>query len=271
MYLKCFFALNGCLTTRMVLSPVSQTNITASGGEGLVAQFYGVNARYRQALRHMWGSLDSGYALKQAVGAWRRRWQTERLCHPLHHTTSSETRNYASFDWEVDVPGAEGLAMVVKVSPPKWLNILLLFHRLFEAHFLPAHISISIITSTLYRALVPEDQDSFSIAWTFVATDILRTVGLETLLVYFYSYQKYYRLASEARRNEMAAAGLVERMQGGFSSRSWKNVFDCVWIPFVAPLYGSIPAIHAQLSHFWTLDLTYVVSSKPVRGGCKST
>jgi len=135
---------------------------------------------------------------------------------------------------------------------------------------MPAHISILVVASTLYQALVPEDQDTFSIAWTFVSTDILRTVGLVTLLVYFYSYQEYHRLALEARQNEMIAAGLAESMKGSFSARSWMNVFDCVWIPFVAPLYGSIPAIHAQLCHLWTLDLDYVVSSKPVRSKWKT-
>lgn len=157
------------------------------------------------------------------------------------------------------------LAIRVKVEPPNWLNIFLLFHLLFEAHFMPAHISILVVASTLYRFLVPQDQDTFSIALTFVATDILRTVGLLTLLVFFFSYQNYHRLALKVRQYEMIAASLAGGMKGSFSSRSWKNVFDCVWIPFVAPLYGSIPAIHAQLCHFWTLDLTYVVSSKPVK------
>jgi hypothetical protein len=31
----------------------------------------------------------------------------------------------------------------------------------------------------------------------------------------------------------------------------------------VAPMFGSIPASQAQISHFWTLDLVYAVSKKP--------
>jgi hypothetical protein len=82
------------------------------------------------------------------------------------------------------------------------------------------------------------------------------------LLIYFYSYQEYHRIALESCRSEMVAAGLADGMRvvGG----SWKNVLGCVWIPLVAPLYGSIPAIHAQLSHFWAIDLVYVVSNKTV-------
>jgi hypothetical protein len=37
-----------------------------------------------------------------------------------------------------------------------------------------------------------------------------------------------------------------------------------IWIPFVSPFYRSIPAIHAQLSHFWHLDLLHIVRNKPM-------
>jgi hypothetical protein len=73
MYLECFFALNDHLTSRTVRSPVSQTHVTGPEGVGLVGYVGGVSARYRQALQHMWGSLDSGYALKKCVELWRRR------------------------------------------------------------------------------------------------------------------------------------------------------------------------------------------------------
>jgi hypothetical protein len=64
MYLKCFFALNGNLTTRTVLAPVSQSNVS-SGGKGLSGMIEDYGARYKQAMRHMWGALDSGLALRQ--------------------------------------------------------------------------------------------------------------------------------------------------------------------------------------------------------------
>jgi len=63
MYLKCYFATQGNLTSCTVLAPASQTNICSgeSGWRGLVGS---LKARYRQAVRHMWGSLDSGFLLK---------------------------------------------------------------------------------------------------------------------------------------------------------------------------------------------------------------
>jgi hypothetical protein len=83
MYLKCFFALNGNLTTRTILVPVSQTNVSSGlkGSTGLIQDF---KARYKQALRHMWGALDSGFALREFAKVFRERNQTARAFRPLH-------------------------------------------------------------------------------------------------------------------------------------------------------------------------------------------
>lgn len=63
MYIKCYFALNGHLTTRSVFSPASHSNVH-SNGKGIRGFFKDIKARYRQALRHLWGSLDSGFVLR---------------------------------------------------------------------------------------------------------------------------------------------------------------------------------------------------------------
>jgi hypothetical protein len=83
MYVKCFFALNGNLTRRTVLAPASQTNVSSGlkGTRGVVGD---VQARYKQGLRHMWGSLDSGYALRQLASVWADRKCRIRTFRPLH-------------------------------------------------------------------------------------------------------------------------------------------------------------------------------------------
>jgi hypothetical protein len=83
MYLKCFLILRGNLTTRTILAPVSQTNVSSGlkGHRGLILDF---GARYKQALRHMWGALDSGFALRQLASVWRERKTTGRTFKPLH-------------------------------------------------------------------------------------------------------------------------------------------------------------------------------------------
>jgi hypothetical protein len=66
MYIKCFFGLQGNLTTRTVLSAASQSNVHSSG-KGIRGLFSNLIARYRQALRHMWGALDSGFVVKSTA------------------------------------------------------------------------------------------------------------------------------------------------------------------------------------------------------------
>lgn len=70
-YIKCFFALNGHLTTRSVFSPASHSNVH-SNGKGFRGFIDDLKARYKQALRHMWGSLDSGFVLKSMGEIWRK-------------------------------------------------------------------------------------------------------------------------------------------------------------------------------------------------------
>lgn len=83
---------------------------------------------------------------------------------------------------------------------------------------------------------------------------------------YLYLYESFHHFAVTTRKAEMKAAGLYEGMENSFSYRSFrKNKLDYVLIPIAAPIYGSIPAIQAQISHFWTLDLVYNVSLKPSR------
>ena len=66
------------------------------------------------------------------------------------------------------------------------------------------------------------------------------------------------------REDEMKRAGLWDRMQGGFSYRTWKkNFVDYTLMPVTGTMFGTIPAVMAEISHFWTDQLVYTVSAKP--------
>ena len=72
MYLKCYFATSGRFHTRIIYSPASQCNVSSSI-KGWRGQLDNIKARYKQAMRHMWGSLDTGYAVQKLMGAmWNR-------------------------------------------------------------------------------------------------------------------------------------------------------------------------------------------------------
>lgn len=276
MFVKCFFALNGNLTCRVVNSPVSQSNITSGCGKGYRGVYGDVKARYKQALRHMWGALDTGFALRKGVEMWRRRKQTTRVYRPLHSTHSATSDMYMPnvqvTDSELNQFCENGIFTGIveeTIDEPHWEHVFYLFHRLFEAHFLPVHMTILVVASTLYVKLTEGNGDPWGLAWAFNICNIARIVGFAQVVFYLFLYESYHRVCVAKREKEMAKAGLSDGMR--FSQRSLRrNLIDYVMVPLVAPIYGAIPCIQAQISHLWTVDLVYTVSKKATRRQQKS-
>ncbi|OBT90100.1 hypothetical protein VE02_02525 [Pseudogymnoascus sp. 03VT05] len=265
MYLKCFFALNGNLTSRTVLSPVSQTSVSSGqkGHRGLVMD---IRARYAQAMRHMWGALDSGYAMRQMVKLWKNRKTTVHTYRPLHTTLNAETDYLPTPDEKMEERKAEnGIFSDVThgdVSSPDYIRIFYLFHRLFEAHFLPTHMILLVLASSLYTFITADKPDTLHISWTFALTNYLRIISFGGTAVYLMLYESYHATGAGLRLAEMTTVGLAEHMV--FSFRKFPgNLVDYGVSPLVAPLFGCVPALQAQFSHFWTQELVYAVSAKP--------
>jgi len=152
---------------------------------------------------------------------------------------------------------------------PNYERIIYLFHRLFEAHFLPVQMTILVVTSTLFIWATEGTEDVHRIGWIFPICNVLRTLGFLEVAVYLFLYENFHRTCVENREKEMSDAGLTKGMH--FSSRNIKtNLIDYVMVPLVAPIFGSIPCAQAQICHFWTLDLVYTVSKKVTRRRGKS-
>jgi hypothetical protein len=64
-----------------------------------------------------------------------------------------------------------------EVKPPNWIRIFSLFHRLFEAYFLPTHMALLVIASSMYTWIVQGKPDDLGIAWTFVFSNYLRIIS----------------------------------------------------------------------------------------------
>jgi hypothetical protein len=274
MYLKCFFALNGNLTVKTVLSPVSQSNVKGDGGEGINRIYNDMNARYKQALRHMWGALDSGFAARKVCELWQERKHTSRAFRPLHVALNNPSDTYIP---QVDgINPEEGIESGIfsdvttdTLKDPDWMRLFCLGHRLFEAHFLPVQMTILVIASTLYAWVTEGASDHHNLGWIFTACNVLRPVGFVAIAFYLFLYENFHRFNATNREREMEAAGLAKGMC--FSHRDFKkNMIDYIMVPLVAPLYGSIPCAQAQIFHFWTLDLVYTVSKKVTRQRAKS-
>lgn len=276
MYLKCFFALNGNLTVRTVVSPVSQSNVCGDGSKGLRGIYSDMQARYKQAMRHMWGALDSGYALRKVVELWQERKHTSRAFRPLHNSMGDASDVYVPEtqldQQDPEQPRESGVFSDVThdtLQSPNWERIVYLFHRLFEAHFLPLQMTIFVISSTLYVWVTEGNKEVAHLSWIFDVCNILRTFGFMEIALYLFLYESFHRICVKSRQREMTEAGLSEGMN--FSYRNVKkNFIDYAMVPLVAPLYGAIPCAQAQLCHFWTLDLVYSVSKKVTRQRAKS-
>lgn len=151
-----------------------------------------------------------------------------------------------------------------RVDSPDWARIFFLLHRLLEAHFFPTHMMVLIIASSVFTVLFKGHLDPLQIAWTFNISGYLRILGFALVALYFALYENFHIICVNTRKAEMKAAGLYEGMQDAFSYRTfWGNILDYFMVPIAAPVFGSIPAIQAQMSHFYTLDLVYTVSRKP--------
>ncbi|KAH7257149.1 glycosyl transferase family group 2-domain-containing protein, partial [Fusarium tricinctum] len=266
MYIKCFFVLNGNLTSRVIYSPVSQSNVTGGGGLWKDAR-----ARYKQALRHMWGALDTGFALRKLVQLWQDRKQTRRSYQPLHYTVSDANDLSIPEDYSSDEHSGQsydnGIFSNIQqetIKQPHWEHIFYMMHRLFEAHFLPVHMAILVISSALYVKLTENNEDPRDLGWVFSWCNFLRIYGFFQIGVYMALYESFHQAGVASREREMTKAGLADGMD--FSRRSLKkNWHDYLVIPIVAPLYGTIPSAQALISQLWGQDLVYTVSKKATR------
>ncbi|EJU00733.1 hypothetical protein DACRYDRAFT_100772 [Dacryopinax primogenitus] len=68
MFTKCMFDTCGHLKVETIYSPASQCNVVGAPASSRVQRLINdAGARWTQAIRHMWGSLDTGYAWNRAL------------------------------------------------------------------------------------------------------------------------------------------------------------------------------------------------------------
>ena len=135
---------------------------------------------------------------------------------------------------------------------------------MFEAHFLPIHITLLLLVSGLYTLLTPEKQIPRLLIQTLNLTGYVRLISACNLIYFFFLYESYHSLCVNTRQTEMARAGLSNQ---SFSYRSWRTTgLDFCMFPVAGVVFGSLPACIALVCQFWTTKLVYRVSKKPMRG-----
>jgi hypothetical protein len=137
---------------------------------------------------------------------------------------------------------------------------------MYEAHFLPIHITLLIIGSGLYTLFTPSSQIPRLLLQTLDITGYMRLISALNFIYFFFLYESYHYICVKSREEEMLRAGLADRMIDSFSYRSWRRTgLDFSLFPVAGILFGTVPAAVALTCQFWTLSLVYKVSKKPKR------
>ncbi|KIW03718.1 uncharacterized protein PV09_05027 [Verruconis gallopava] len=217
MLLKTYFNSHGKLATIPVYSAASQCNISAGECDEWSRGLRTIQARYRQAQRHMWGCLDSGYTARRIVEL-----KSFRLSH---------------------IP---------------------LLHLLWEAHILPSHFILMLLTQLVYTSRTPTSKIHPELLWAFATCTTIRNASFFVMQVALTLYDGYHHLCVTTRAQDMQVAGIEET----FAWRQpWKAKYlaERILFPIAGAIYSAAPAIYAQVFHFWTDRLVYSVSLKPIR------
>jgi hypothetical protein len=134
---------------------------------------------------------------------------------------------------------------------------------MYEAHFLPIHITLLILGGGFYMLLTPTTQIPRLLLQVLSLTGYLRLVSALNFIYFFFLYETYHSLCVTAREQEMRRAGLAGH---SFSHRSLRTTgLDFCLFPVAGIVFGSVPAVVALVCQFWTLGLVYRVSRKPER------
>jgi hypothetical protein len=209
----------------------------------------------------MWGCLDTGFAFSKwsQLGS-RSQGKPSRQRKLSHTELELKLSQYQQH-------GESG----VKLS----LRNLILFIRIFEAHFLPVHLLLVVAASGMYSNFKAPLVHCRILSLAMDITAILRAASYAIMVAYFaIFYERYHRVCVELRESEMKRAGLYDDMTDNFSHRQRSKPtiwLDYLLFPLAGAIFGSMPLVHAAFAHFWTDRLIYKVSEKPARPGPNPT
>lgn len=258
MMLKCYFATHGRLNIESIASPASMSNVT-SGATGWSGWVQDHKARYFQGLRHMWGCLDSGYA----VARWYQMDSSSLAANSVTHQ-SSKTDNTKSHS---GLGAGKGEARTTR-SRCSSLRNAVLFLRLFEAHILPLHISCILVASSYYSSHLYSSTSNPYLQTVLELTGYARTVnGILMAICLTTAYADFQKSCIQARQWEMRNAGLHEFAFESSIGGRWSlwRILDILSLPITSMVFGTLPLLQAVLSHVWSDRLLYRVSGKPTK------
>lgn len=254
--LKCYFTTNGRLNIESIPSPASMSNVTG-GSTGWSGWLHNHKARYFQGLRHMWGCLDSGYA----VAKWCQMGSSSPDSKSDDSMRGDNTKSRSS-------PGADKIDVRDSKVGFIWLRNAVLFLRLFEAHIFPLHFSCILIASKYYSSQLSSSKVSPYLEIVLKITEYAQTANFLLMAICIYTaYANFYNVCVQARQYEMRKAGLHDFTFQSSPRERWSlgSILDILSLPITSMVFGTLPLLQAVLSHFWSDRLLYLVSGKPTK------
>lgn len=278
MYLKCYFKTRGLIRSVSVFSPASHCNVVHENWTPHMSVLerwrLSSAARFMQACRHMWGMVDSGYAIRET---WRMILTRDRQA---QSSSLEEVDDEEMYDCDAELGRLENTRNSIKaqkatpaaMSPAPVLRTVVLLHRLYEAHFLPVHYFLDVLACSLMPVLISVPQNSL-LGQVLRYTNHLRTAAFFGVVVQLLLYESFHSTALRLRAEQITSAlssqttpEVIKQALGrvGFSARKkFVNILDYILFPVAGTVFGAVPSIKAQIMQLWTTNFVYRVSPKP--------
>jgi hypothetical protein len=148
----------------------------------------------------------------------------------------------------------------IRTEKPNYRNHLLLFLRLYEAHMLPVHLILLGLNSAFYNLTIHPDDLAIELSWEFSICGYLRAFGFIGMICVLFSYKEYQEASVQKREREMERSSVQQEV---CKPTILQHLLDICIFPIAGTLFGSVPAVVAQLRQLYSLELNYTVSAKP--------
>ncbi|KAK9456959.1 hypothetical protein V1511DRAFT_236908 [Dipodascopsis uninucleata] len=261
MFLKCYFETDGRMKTVPIFSPASHCNVAPEVlNSGTLAWLSSSHkARFRQACRHMWGMVDSGYTIRRTVGLFVKFEENKDYSLPQYGDDKAVSGNLSN-----------GFKFGSRISD--YWRLLVLLHRMYEAHFLPLHYFIDVLACSILPIISNTSPSKLASSVLFY-TAHLRTAAYIGVVIQTALYERFHASAVRLRRKVInSALSSTDLDDDGrdplkhiplFDRESAFYLIDYILFPIAGTIFGAIPALKTQILQFWTDNYNYEVSLKP--------
>ena len=199
---KWYDAMEGCLRAKHIYAPTSHPNTTTNLND-IKGYVDCMRARWNQRLRHMWESLDSGFASDEGlILLLRSRYQ--QTSQPPY-SDSQKTLDIPHLPPEKHIPSIPQSRTIASTAPLR--KFIMLYLRMFEVHFMLTQLSVALLGIHLYVLLTPPFLANALLHLCFHATQLLSAVSYLTMLTSSILYERHHEFCHSLREADILDVG----------------------------------------------------------------